>query len=77
MKLNVTGLFASDATTTDPHRDGSNLNPGAHVWKTDIDGYARRAITVTYDNGTYYEYVEGHVDLHGSNDRSSLFLNRP
>ena len=79
MKLNVNGLFASDATSTDPHRDGSQFQPGAHIWRQRTGEIgkllARQAITVTYDNGTYYEYVEGHVDLHGANDRSQLYLN--
>jgi hypothetical protein len=79
MRINPdnTGLFAPDATTTDPHRDGSKFWAGAHVWIRESDGYARRPITITHDNGTYYEYVEGHVALEGSNNRSNLYLTGP
>ena len=77
MQINPTaaGLFSTDATTTDPHRHGSKFQTGALVWKQVADGGVRRPITITYDDGVYYEYIEGHIALNGSNDRSRLFLN--
>jgi hypothetical protein len=67
-----TGLFSIDATSTDVHRDGSNLAAGAHIWK-EIDGVPH-PITITYDNGVLYDWVEGHVALNFSNNRSNLSL---
>jgi hypothetical protein len=66
------------ATTTDLHRDGSNLESGAWIYKEfTVSGETRRMpITVTYDNGSLYEYVMGHVSLNSSNNRSGLFYNK-
>jgi hypothetical protein len=82
MKLTpTTGLFDPRATTTDPHRDGSRFQAGAWIWKQKYNGPDQEPgyypITITYDNGTLYEYVLGHVDLNSSNNRSTLFLSRP
>jgi hypothetical protein len=65
---NVGPLFSRDATTTDPARDGSNLGTGAQIYR---DG---KPITVTYDNGVLYDWVQGHVNVSWSNDRSPLTL---
>jgi hypothetical protein len=66
-------MFTQDATTTDLHRDGSKLESGAWVYK-EVNG-RRYPITVTYDNGVVYEYVNGHVSLQFSNNRSNLYFN--
>jgi hypothetical protein len=67
------GLFALDATSTDPQRDGSCLRPGAQVYYQ-RPGEDRRPITITSDNGRCYDWVEGHQPVAFSNDRSTLYL---
>jgi hypothetical protein len=65
------GMFAPDATSTDPKRDGSKFWAGAHVWRRG------EPVTITWDNGVFYDWVEGHVVLQASNDRSPLTLTEP
>jgi hypothetical protein len=69
------GLFTRGATTTDLHRDGSELEPGSHVYKHDTADRSEtlRPVTVVVDNGSTYYWVEGHVDMFASNDRSTLY----
>jgi hypothetical protein len=72
------GPFMTHATSHNPHIDGSMLKVGAHIYHdvVDDDGHVmdRLPVTITSDNGVSYMYVDGHVDVYGSNMRERLFL---